>query len=131
MRVITADLLVAAVTELSKGTKLVRARDLFAWCDRHQVDCQGEGTRHQALWAADLEEARGQRRLLKFKSGDSKQSRVGWALLAHEAKAREAAARLNWREQLWKGAAWEWLGGCAPTPERRPKVAEEPWPSRP
>ncbi|SET73241.1 hypothetical protein SAMN05443639_104107 [Stigmatella erecta] len=117
MRVITADLLVAAVTELSKGTKLVRARDVFAWCDRLQVDCQAEGSKHQALWDADLEEAHGQRRLLKFKSGDSKQSRVGWALTAHGTQAREAAARLNWREQLWTGEAWEWLGGCAPRPQ--------------
>jgi hypothetical protein len=131
MRVINANLLVAAVTELSKGAKLVRTRELFAWCDRHQVDCQGEGPKHQALWAADLEEARGPRRLLKFKSGDSKQSRVGWALIAHGAQAREAAARLNWREQRWTGEAWEWLGGCAPTPERRPRVDAEPWPSRP
>ncbi|MDY7225562.1 hypothetical protein [Hyalangium rubrum] len=120
MRVLTSTLLVAAVTELSKGTKLVRAKDVIAWCDRNRVDYQGAGPKHQALWDADLEEARGQRRLLKFKSGECKQSRVGWALIAHGAKAREAAARLNWREQLWEGEKWDWLGGCAPVPERRP-----------
>ncbi|MFL5349641.1 MAG: hypothetical protein ACJ8AT_33005 [Hyalangium sp.] len=126
MRVITATLLVTAVTELSKGSKLVRARDVFAWCDRSSVDYQGEGLKHQALWDADLEEARGQRRLLKFKSGECKQSRVGWALIAHGAKAREAAARLGWREQLWNGEAWDWLGGCPPVPARRPGAGEKP-----
>jgi hypothetical protein len=125
MRVITASLLVAAVTELSKGSKLVRLRDVFAWCDRNAVDYEGEGLKNQAIWDADLEEARGQRRLLKFKSGECKQSRMGWALIAHGAKAREAAARLGWREQFWDGEKWEWLGGCAPVPQRRPGAAEE------
>jgi hypothetical protein len=126
MRVITSSLLVAAVTELSKGsTKLVRLRDVFAWCERNEVDYEGEGLKHQAIWDADLEEARGQRRLLKFKSGECKQSRVGWALIAHGAKAREAAARLNWREQLWDGEKWEWLGGSAPVPARRLTASEE------
>jgi hypothetical protein len=126
MRVITATLLVEAVRELSKGTsKLVRARDVFAWCDRNSVDYQGEGLKHQALWDADLEEARGQHRLLKFKSGECKQSRVGWALIAHGAKAREAAARLNWREQIWDGEKWDWLGGCPPPQVRRPAVGQE------
>ena len=127
MRVITSSLLVAAVTELSRGSsKLVRAREVFAWCERHSVDYQGEGPKHQALWNADLEEARGQRRLLKFKSGECKQSRVGWALIAHGAKAREAAARLSWREQLWNGRAWEWLGGTPPPLQRRSEAPEEP-----
>lgn len=125
MRAITASLLVAAVTELSKGSKLVRVRDVFAWCDRNAVDYQGEGLKNQAIWDADLEEARGQRRLLKFKSGECKQSRVGWALIAHGAQARESAARLGWREQLWDGEKWEWLGGCAPIPQRRLGAAEE------
>lgn len=124
MRVITSTLLVAAVTELSKGSKLVRLKDVLGWCERNRVDYQGEGLKNQAVWDADLEEARGQRRLLKFKSGECKQSRVGWALIAHGAKAREAAARLNWREQIWNGAQWDWLGGCAPTPARRPGAGE-------
>jgi hypothetical protein len=126
MRVIDSTLLVAAVTELSRGgSKLVRARDVFAWCERNRVDYQGEGPKHQALWDADLEEARGQRRLLKFKSGEFQQSRVGWALIAHGAKAREAAARLFWREQLWDGEKWDWLGGCPPPPQRRPEPREQ------
>lgn len=126
MRVITPTLLVAAVTELSKGsTKLVRVKDVFAWCDRNAVDYQGEGLKNQAIWDADCEEARGQHRLLKFKSGECKQSRVGWALIAHGAKAREAATRLGWREQLWDGEKWDWLGGCAPVPARRPGAVEE------
>ncbi|MCP3141561.1 hypothetical protein [Pyxidicoccus xibeiensis] len=109
MRVLTASLLVEAVTELSKGSPLVKARDVFAWCDRNLVNYQGEGLRHQALWDADLEEARGQQRLLKFKSGECKQSRVGWALIAKGSRAREAAARLGWQEQLWNGESWTWL----------------------
>jgi len=126
MRVITPTLLVAAVTELSKGgSKLVRARDVFAWCDRNTVDYQGEGRTQQPLWEADREEARGQRRLLKFKSGECKQSRVGWALPAHGAKAREAAARLGWHEQLWDGEKWDWLGGV-PQVQRRGVREEEP-----
>lgn len=126
MRVITPALLVAAVTELSKGAKLVRAKEVFAWCDRNAVDYQGEGLKNQALWDADLEEARGPCRLLKFKSGECKQSRVGWALIAHGAKAREAAARLGWRELIWNGEKWDWLGGCPPPLARRPGAAEEP-----
>lgn len=125
MRVITPALLVAAVTELSKGSKLVRAKDVFAWCDRNAVDYQGEGLRNQALWEADREEARGQHRLLKFKSGESRQSRVGWALRAHGAQAREAAARLGWRELIWEGEDWDWLGGCPPLPARRPGARED------
>jgi hypothetical protein len=126
MRVITPTLLVAAVTELSKGsTKLVRLKDVFGWCERNDVDYEGEGLKHQAIWDADLEEARGERRLLKFKSGDCKQSRLGWALIAHGTKAREAAARLGWREQLWDGEKWEWLGGCAPVSPRRIVPREE------
>jgi hypothetical protein len=126
MRVITPTLLVAAVTELSRGgCKLVRARDVFAWCDRNAVDYQGEGRTQQPLWEADLEEARGQRRLLKFKSGECKQSRVGWALPVHAAKAREAAARLSWHEQFWDGEKWDWVGGVVPQVPRR-EVREKP-----
>lgn len=120
MRVITSTLLVAAVTELSKGSKLVRAKEVFAWCERNAVDYQGEGLKHQALWDADREEARGQHRLLKFKSGESKQSRVGWALIAYGAKAREAAARLGWRELLWDGEKWDLAWGVPPSPGAAP-----------
>lgn len=119
MRVITSALLVAAVTELSRGSRLVRARDVFAWCDRNLVDCQGEGFKHQALWEADREEASGQHRLLKFKSGECKQSRMGWALIAHGAKAREAAAHLGWCELVWNGEDWDWITGSPPIPARR------------
>ncbi|HYH98756.1 MAG TPA: hypothetical protein VD972_22580 [Hyalangium sp.] len=122
MRVITPALLVAAVTELSRGSKLVRAREVVAWCDRNAVDSQGDGRHSQALWDADCEEARGQRRLLKFKSGECKQSRVGWALIAHGARAREAAARLGWHEQRWNGETWDWLE--VPTPSAVPRVGE-------
>lgn len=122
MRVITPALLVAAVTELSRGSPLVRARDVFAWCDRNAVDYQGEGRHGEALWDADREEARGQRRLLKFKSGECKQSRVGWALMAYGARAREAAARRGWHEQLWNGETWDWLE--VPTPSAAPRVGE-------
>jgi hypothetical protein len=124
MRVITPSLLVAAVAELSKGTPLVRARDVFAWCERNSVSYQGDGLRNQALWDADLEEARGERRLLKFKSGECKQSRVGWALIARGAKAREAAARLSWQEQFWDGEKWDWLR--VPIPRTPPGVGTEP-----
>jgi hypothetical protein len=107
MRMMTPSLLVAAVTELSKGTPLVRLRDVQAWCDRNSVNYQGEGLRNQAIWDADADEARGEQRLLKFKSGECKQSRVGWAPIARGAKAREAAARLGWAELFWTGEAWE------------------------
>jgi len=107
MRMMTPALLVAAVTELSKGTPLVRLRDVQAWCDRNSVNYQGEGLRNQAIWDADAGEARGEQRLLKFKSGECKQSRVGWAPIARGTKAREAAARLGWQELFWTGEAWE------------------------
>lgn len=128
MRVITATLLVEAVTELSKGSKkLVRAKDVFAWCDRNSVDYEGEGLEAQAILEADLEEARGQRRLLKFKSGECKQSRMGWALIKHGARAREGAARLGWGEMSWNEEKWDWLAGSPPPPRvRRPGVREEP-----
>ncbi|WP_224365001.1 hypothetical protein [Hyalangium versicolor] len=126
MRVMTAALLVEAVTELSKGSKLVRAKDVFAWCDRNGVDYQGERLKNHAIWDADCEEARGQQRLLKFKSGESKQSREGWALIAHRARAREAAARLGWREMLWTGEKWDWLDGSPPIRTRRSGAAEKP-----
>lgn len=109
MRIITPSLLVAAVTELSRCTPLVQARDVIAWCDRNSVNYQGEGLRNQALWEADLEEARGEQRLLKFKSGDCKQSRVGWALIARGPRARDAAMRKGWHEMRWNGEQWEWL----------------------
>lgn len=125
MRVITPQLLVAAVTELSKGAKLVRLKDVFTWCDWNGVDYQGNGPKNQALWDADRDEAGGQHRLLKFKSGDCKQSRVGWALIPHGAQAREAAAQLGWREQLWDGEKWDWLGGIPPVPARRPTRVRE------
>lgn len=124
MRVITASLLVEAVTELSKGMPLVKARDVFAWCQRNSVDYQGEGLLHQALWDADREEARGQQRLLRFKSGECKQSRVGWAPIARGTRAREAAARLNWHEMRWNGEQWDWVRG--PTPGTMPAVVEAP-----
>jgi hypothetical protein len=124
MRVITPSLLVAAVTELSKSSPLVRARDVVAWCDRNTVNYHGEGLHHQALWEADREEARGQQRLLKFKSGEAKQSRVGWALIAHGAKARAAAASKGWHEMRWNGEQWDWLRG--PTPAAVPGVGEKP-----
>jgi hypothetical protein len=128
MRVITPTLLVEAVTELSRGgSKLVRAKDVFGWCERHSVDYEGEGLKTQAIFEADLEEARGQRRLLKFKSGECRQSRMGWALIANGARAREAAARLGWGELSWNGERWDWLAGCPPPPRvRRPGVREEP-----
>ncbi|RKG60914.1 hypothetical protein D7X30_08385 [Corallococcus sp. AB011P] len=120
MRVITPDLLVAAVTELSRGSKLVRLKDVQAWCEWNGVDAQGDGLRNQALWEAERAEAQGQRRLLKFKSGECKQSRLGWALIPHGTKARELATDLRWCEQSWNGMDWEWVGGVAPVPERRP-----------
>ena len=119
MRVITAVLLVEAVTELSKSTRLVRLKDVLAWCDRNAVDYQGAALDNQPLWDADTEEARSRRRLLKFKSGEARQSRVGWALIAHGDKAREAAARLNWGEQRWNGEQWDWLSGSPPPQLRR------------
>jgi len=127
MRVITPDLLVAAVTELSlsRSGKLVRIKDVFAWCDWNGVDYQGTGLKNQALWDAEREEACGQHRLLKFKSGECKQSRVGWALVPHGARAREAASSLGWREQLWDGEKWDWAGGTPPVVARRPKPAAE------
>ena len=100
------------------------AKDVFAWCERNNLDYQGEGRSQEPLWEADREEARGQRRLLKFKSGECKQSRVGWALPVHVAKAREAAAKLGWHEQVWDGEKWDWVGGV-PQVQRRP-VREEP-----
>lgn len=125
MRVVTSTLLVAAVTDLSKGSsKLIRAKDVFGWCERNNVDYQCEGRSQEPLWEADREEARGQRRLLKFKSGECKQSRVGWALPVHAAKAREAAAKLGWHEQVWDGEKWDWIGGV-PQVQRRP-IREEP-----
>ncbi|RKH61043.1 hypothetical protein [Corallococcus aberystwythensis] len=120
MRVITPDLLVAAVTELSRGTKLVRLKDVLAWCEWNGVDAQGDGLKNQALWDAERAEAQTQHRLLKFKSGECKQSRMGWALVPYGAKARELATDLRWCEQLWTGEDWVWLGGIAPVPERRP-----------
>ncbi|MFP2908462.1 hypothetical protein ACLESD_26090 [Pyxidicoccus sp. 3LFB2] len=125
MRVLNSSLLVAAVAEISKGTPLVRARDVFAWCDRNSVSYQGDGVRNQALWDADLEEARGEQRLLKFKSGECKQSRVGWALISRGAKAREAAARLGWAEQCWDGEKWDWP--CMPIPRPEPLSSEQHW----
>jgi hypothetical protein len=125
MRVITPALLVAAVTELSKGAKLVKAKDVFAWCERNAVDYQGEALDNQPIWDADCEEARGQCRLLKFKSGESRQSRLGWALIAHADKAREAAKRLNWGELRWSGERWDWLAGSPPPQTRRYGAAAE------
>ncbi|WP_163999776.1 hypothetical protein [Pyxidicoccus caerfyrddinensis] len=124
MRVLTASLLVEAVIELSKGTPLVKARDVFAWCQRNGVDYQGEGPLHQALWDADREEARGQRRLLRFKSGECKQSRVGWSVAARGVRAREAAARLGWDEMFWNGEQWDWMHG--PHPKAIPGLIEAP-----
>lgn len=123
MRVITPSLLVAAVTELSKGIPLVRVRDVQAWCERNSVSYEGGGFRSlQSIWDADTEEARGERRLLKFKSGEAKQSRVGWAPIARATKAREAAARLGWQELQWNGAEWEWMR--APVSTTVPAMAE-------
>ncbi|NMO15880.1 hypothetical protein HPC49_26895 [Pyxidicoccus fallax] len=104
---------------------LVRARDVFGWCDRNLVDYQGEGVLHQALWDADLEEARGEHRLLKFKSGECKQSRVGWALLKNGTKARDEAARKGWHELRWNGEQWDWLRPPA-APSAAPAVPEAP-----
>nr|AYM52990.1 hypothetical protein [Myxococcus fulvus] len=127
MRVISPGLLVAAVTELSlsRSAKLVRLKDVIAWCEWNGVDYEGPDGKQQALWDAEREEARGPHRLLKFKSGECKQSRAGWALIAHGDKAREAAAQLGWREQLWDGVKWDWLGGSAPVVARRPSARRE------
>ncbi|QSQ17033.1 hypothetical protein [Myxococcus landrumensis] len=122
MRVLTPDLLVAAVAEFSKGNKLVRIKDVLAWCECNAVDYHGSGLKNQALWDADLGEARGQHRLLKFKSGECKQSRVGWALIPHGEKAREAATHLGWRELEWTGEGWDWPGGVPPPVPRRPSA---------
>jgi hypothetical protein len=124
MRVISPGLLVAAVTELSlsRSAKLVRLKDVIAWCEWNGVDYEGTGGKQRALWDADRDEAQGQHRLLKFKSGECKQSRAGWALIAHGEKAREAATQLGWREQLWDGEKWDWLGGNAPVVARRPNA---------
>jgi hypothetical protein len=129
MRVITPELLVAAVTELSRGTtKLIRLKDVLAWCEWRSVDYDGAGLKQQALWDAEAEEARGQQRLLKFKSGECKQSRLGWALVAHGPRARESATGLGWREMLWSGDKWDWQGGVAPVPARRPNAARRATP---
>lgn len=109
MRLLTPSLLVTAVTELSKDELLVRATDVFAWCERNAVDYRGTGLNNQAIWDADHEEARGQHRLLKFKRGTSRQARVAWALAAYASKVRGSAESLGWRELNWDGESWAWL----------------------
>lgn len=108
MRVLTPNILVAAITELSEGDRLVRSTDVISWCERNAVDYQGNGRNNQAFWDADLEEARGQHRLLKFKRGASQQARVAWALAVHASKVRESAEHQGWYELGWNGENWNW-----------------------
>lgn len=108
MRLMTPDFLVDAITELSKEGLLVRATQVFDWCEPNAVDYQGSGLNNQAVWDADCNEARGQHRLLKFKHGAKRQSPVAWALATCATQARYAAGNEGWRELDWDGDNWVW-----------------------
>ena len=109
MPMLTSDMLVRVVTELSRQTRtIVPAKAVLDWCRRHNVDYQGAGLNYQTIWDADVNEARGQRRLRKFKRGWSSQSRVGWTLIELAPNASQTLASADWHEVSWNGKRWVW-----------------------
>jgi hypothetical protein len=81
MRLITADDLVQAVTELSQGSDLPVpvAPKIFDWCEAHGIDTRGprdgRGRNRGAIEQASKQEAAGRHRLLKLKRGTTQGAR--------------------------------------------------------
>jgi hypothetical protein len=107
---ITGDVLVSTVEMLLKDHKIARAKQVIAvHKDNAQgVEVQGPGLNYQALWDADLAEARHPHRLRKFKRGKYQQGPVGWTLLDLDPKTRQELEDDGWRELPWDGNNWSW-----------------------
>lgn len=108
---ITEDVFVSTVELLLKDHKIAQTKQVVIalYKDKsHGVDIQGPGFDYQALWNADLAEARHQHRLRKFKRGKSSWSPVGWTLLNLDPKTREELENDGWRELPWDGNNWVW-----------------------
>ncbi|HZH16011.1 MAG TPA: hypothetical protein VE057_16795 [Archangium sp.] len=107
---ITGDVLVSTVELLLKDHKIARAKQVIALHkgNAHGVDIQGPGRKYQALWDADLAEARHPHRLRKFKRGKYPQSPVGWTLLGLDPKTRQELENDGWRELPWADNNWIW-----------------------
>ncbi len=124
---------VTAVTQESKKSPgaLVKATDITEWCDRQRPPIDYgpgiPGARNKYFWEADLDEAGGKHRLLKFKESASRGSAVHLAL---RLKAKPAPARVSghpgrtearqrkWVECVWlpKAKKWDWENAKVPAP---------------
>ncbi len=107
--------LVRAVGALqqSPGGELVSAVQAMRWCDAQVPRLDYGSTEHPTnnfLWEADLDERRGEKRLLKFKTSAVKQGRVYFGLASRAASARAEARRQGWVEVPWDPQALGGLG---------------------
>jgi hypothetical protein len=108
MRLMTADDLVQAVTELSRGSDLPvpAAPKIFDWCKAFEIDTHGPRGNHRAFQDASNQEARGQHRLLKFRRVTAGNPGVGFALVVNGDRVRPRASAEGWCELPWNGRAW-------------------------
>ncbi|MCW5808638.1 MAG: hypothetical protein KIT31_40180 [Deltaproteobacteria bacterium] len=108
---ITDDLLVEIVTELATPSQpLVEATAIIAYCEAHGIDIQGDGNaKYAAFWSADLDEAKGEHRLQKFKRGKTAQARNAWCLTSGLIQARSWAANNGWLLVPWSNKEENWM----------------------
>lgn len=118
MPVMTRDHLIEAVTNLQAiPGALVSAVQIMEWC-RAREDRVDYGSEETPVcihfWNADLDEARTDRRLLKFKTSGARNARNHWGLAEFSAVARHQAAVNGWVEVPWDPKAaggrgnWDW-----------------------
>jgi hypothetical protein len=108
---ITKDVLVSTVKSILKDHKIAQTKQVVIALHKdksHGVDIQGPEFDYQALWNADLAEARHQHRLQKFKRGKSSRSPVGWTLIDLDPQTRQELENDGWRELPWDGNNWVW-----------------------
>ncbi len=121
MSTMTPNILLDAVRALeSRPGALVSATDIMAWCRKHHVDYAPPVNKH--FWDSDLEEAKSQHRLLKFKTAPKKRARNYFARRLDAPRAPGSAsshpgrkeARANgWVECVWM-SPWNWKNAQVP-----------------
>jgi hypothetical protein len=117
----TASSLVKIVGEIGTGSGqcIVSSRDIMAWCRRQRPPVDyGAGRKNEIFWQRDLDEARSDHRLIKFKLGSEPTDGTFFALKKEEKAALREAALRGLYSVPWNADArnsplggignWEW-----------------------
>ena len=119
MPIMTADILVHAVQDLEEYPgALVDSRAIKTWCNKHHVD-YGAGSFDKHFWDSDHEEARGQHRLLKFRTGTARNSGNRFARRLGPIAASVIDGTLSCKAPKSSGSITRHTANDEPRPTRR------------